>query len=180
MPSLCQHLLAGNQGTAQLSARLRPARLGCLGLFAGGHAQAQSSRRSSTMRRSRSSTKTIPCCPIASSSGFSTPLFQAAAGDRSARHQPLDGQRTATHSFWIFRLISSATSSPAANPPSKSMSTRPPWSRPGSAPAMSEQIIHTQIDDFLSRSESSPLAPVSLDIRVAFNPECHDSAGSRA
>jgi len=33
-----------------------------------------------------------------------------------------------------------------------------------------QQILTTQISNFLSRSERSPLSPVSLDIRVAFNP----------
>lgn len=33
-----------------------------------------------------------------------------------------------------------------------------------------QQILTTQIDEFLSRSEKSPLPPVGLDIRFAFNP----------
>ncbi len=33
-----------------------------------------------------------------------------------------------------------------------------------------QQILTTQISDFLSRSERSPPGPVNLDIRVAFNP----------
>jgi ABC-2 type transport system permease protein len=33
-----------------------------------------------------------------------------------------------------------------------------------------QQILTTQINDFLARSERAPPPPVSLDIRVAFNP----------
>jgi ABC-2 type transport system permease protein len=33
-----------------------------------------------------------------------------------------------------------------------------------------QQILTTQINDFLTRSEMSPPSPVSLDVRVAFNP----------
>ena len=33
-----------------------------------------------------------------------------------------------------------------------------------------QQILTTQVDEFLSRSERLPLPPVSLDVRVAFNP----------
>ena len=33
-----------------------------------------------------------------------------------------------------------------------------------------QQILTTQINDFLSRSERSPPSPVNLDVRVAFNP----------
>ncbi len=33
-----------------------------------------------------------------------------------------------------------------------------------------QQIVSTEIGDFLSRSEAVPLTPVSLDIRIAFNP----------
>src|SRR5664279_6417228 len=33
-----------------------------------------------------------------------------------------------------------------------------------------QQILTTQIRDFLSRSERTPPSPVTLDVRVAFNP----------
>lgn len=33
-----------------------------------------------------------------------------------------------------------------------------------------QQILNTQISDFLARSERAPPAPVTLDVRVAFNP----------
>ena len=34
-----------------------------------------------------------------------------------------------------------------------------------------QQIITTEITDFLSRSEGVPLSPVNLDVRIAFNPD---------
>ena len=33
-----------------------------------------------------------------------------------------------------------------------------------------QQIITTEITDFLSRAEGVPLSPVNLDVRIAFNP----------
>ena len=39
-----------------------------------------------------------------------------------------------------------------------------------SAPDTIQQILTTQISDFLSRSERAPPSPVTLDVRVAFNP----------
>lgn len=38
-----------------------------------------------------------------------------------------------------------------------------------------QQIINTEIDDFLARAEGGPLAPVNLVVRIAFNPNVETS-----
>ena len=50
------------------------------------------------------------------------------------------------------------------------MSTPPQWSRQGSEPSYAQQIVTTEINDFLSRAEGTPLSPVNLVVRIAFNP----------
>lgn len=40
----------------------------------------------------------------------------------------------------------------------------------GLGASYAEQIITTEIADFLSHSEGAPLSPVNLDVRIAFNP----------
>src|SRR6202008_1239989 len=38
-----------------------------------------------------------------------------------------------------------------------------------------QQIITTEIDDFLARAEGGPLSPVNLVVRIAFNPNVETS-----
>ena len=53
---------------------------------------------------------------------------------------------------------------------SSSASMRPRWSRPVSASSYAQQIITTEVDNFLSRTESAPQPAVELVVRIAFNP----------
>ena len=40
----------------------------------------------------------------------------------------------------------------------------------GDGTGYAQQIITTEIQDFLSRKEGAPLPPVNIDVRVMFNP----------
>ena len=101
---------------------------------------------------------------------FLPPLFPAAAADRRARHRAADERRDDTPSWSIFRRISSATCSADANPALQINVDATAMVQAGLGSGYAQQIITTEIADFLSHAEGAPLSPVNLDVRIAFNP----------
>ena len=180
MRKLCQHLLARHQGTAQLPARLRAAGARHLRLFAcrhrAGAEQLAGAAQCLDRHRRRGPLRAVAphraCLPAA--------LFQDAAADRRARHRPADECRANTRSCVDIPPNFERDVLGGRRPAIQLDVDATAMVQAGLGSGYAQQIITTEIADFLSRAEGAPPSPVNLVGAHRLQSQCRRPPGSPA